>query len=103
MELIRIYCKNTNSYHSCKPGTELIDLMAEIGYTHNCNKKGEKYPVIAAYVDNKLKELSYPVYIAHSVEFLDITHPDGRRTYMRSLSMLLQKAIYDVYENKYQH
>ena len=102
MDKIRVYCKNTNSYHSCKPGTKLIDLMAEIGYTHNIVKGAGKHPVLAAYVDNELKELGFAIYMAHSIEFLDITSPDGRRTYMRSLSFLLQKAVNDVYNNKYQ-
>ena len=102
MENIRVYCKNTNSFHSCKPGTKLIDLMNEMGYTHNTAKNGNSQPVLAAYVDNQLKELGFAIYMAHSVEFLDITHPDGRRTYMRSLCFLLQKAVNDVYDNRYQ-
>lgn len=101
MESIRVYCKNTNSYYSCKPGCELIELMNEINYTHNTGKEGEKYEILAAYVDNQLKELSFKIYMAHSIEFLDITHPDGRRTFVRSLSFLLQKAVNDVYDNKY--
>ncbi|MBE6225860.1 MAG: nucleoside kinase [Bacteroidales bacterium] len=101
MESIRVYCKNTDSYHSCKPGTRLIDFLNEIGYTHNTDKHGNRYPVLAAYVDNKLKELSYPIYMAHSIDFLDITHSDGRRTYVRSLNFLLQKAVNDVYNGKY--
>lgn len=101
MENIRVYCKNTNSYYSCKPGTRLIDLMAEIGYTHNTVKGGACHPVLTAYVDNELKDLGFAIYMAHSIEFLDITNTDGRRTYMRSLSFLLQKAVNDVYNNKY--
>lgn len=102
MENIRVYCKNTNSFHSCKPGTKLVDLMNEMGYTHNTLKNGNSQPVLAAYVDNQLKELGFAIYMAHSIEFLDITHPDGRRTYMRSLCFLLQKAVNDVYDNRYQ-
>ena len=101
MENIRVYCKNTDSYYSCSPGTKLMDLIGEIGYTHNTDKSGEKHPIIIAYVDNQLKELGFPIYMAHSIEFLDITHPDGRRSYMRSLGFLLQKAVHDVYNGKY--
>ena len=102
MENIRIYCKNTNSYHSCKPGTKLIDLMGEIGYTHNTAKGGAQHPVLTAYVDNELKDLGFAIYMAHSIEFLDISSPDGRRTYMRSLCFVLQKAVNDVYNGQYQ-
>ena len=101
MENIRVYCKNTNSFHSCKPVTKLINLMEEMGYKHNTVKNGSSQPVLAAYVDNQLKELGFAIYMAHSIEFLDITHPDGRRTYMRSLCFLLQKAVNDVYDNRY--
>ncbi len=101
MENIRVYCKNTNSYYNCTPGCELIELMQQINLTHNTHKNGDKHPILAAYVDNKLKELGFKIYMAHSIEFLDITQPDGRRTFTRSLSMLLQVAVNEVYNNKY--
>lgn len=101
MDSIRIYCKNTNSYYNCTPGCELIELMKEINLTHNTDKKGNPHQILAAYVDNCLKELGYKIYMAHSIEFLDITHPDGRRTFTRSLSMLLQTAVNEVYNSKY--
>ncbi len=101
MESIRVYCKNTNSYHNCTPGSELIDLMKQMGLTHNTDKKGNPHRILAAYVDNSLKELSFKIYMAHSIEFLDITHPDGRRTFSRSLSHLLQTAVNEVYSGKY--
>ena len=101
MENIRVYCKNTGEYYSCTPGCELIDLARDINHTENTGKKGEKYPILAAYVDNQLKELSYKIYMAHSIEFIDITHPDGRRTFNRSLAFLLQAAVNDVYGGKY--
>lgn len=102
MDQIRVYCKNTNSYYSCRPGTPLIDFLQEIGYTEKTDKNGTKHRILAGYVDNQLKELDFKIYMAHSLEFLDITDPDGRRTFMRSLSFLLQKAVNDVYNDKYQ-
>jgi hypothetical protein len=39
--------------------------------------------------------------MAHSIEFLSISHPDGRRTYNRSLCFLLQAAVNEVYQGKY--
>lgn len=92
MEHIRIYCKNNDTYYSVTPGTQLIDFVRETGYQG-------KYPVLAAYVDNKLKELGFPLYMAHSVEFIDISYPDGQRTYIRSLSFLLQKTVREMYKN----
>ena len=82
MENIRIWCKNTGEYYQVEPGTDLATVMQMAG----CD-------ALAAYVDNQLKELGYPLYMAHSVEFLDYSHPDGRRCYKRSIYFVLQKAI----------
>lgn len=89
MKKIRVYCKNTGEYHEVTPGTELVQLMEQTGIQ-----------ALAAYVDNQLKELGHPLYMDHSVEFLDYTHADGRRCYKRSIYFLLQKAIRDLYPNK---
>ena len=89
MENIRVFCKNTGEYYEEAPGTELVSLMEMAG----CD-------ALAAYVDNQLKELGYPLYMARSVEFLDYTNPDGRRCYKRSIYFLLQKAVRDLYPGK---
>ena len=86
MEKIRIYCKNTKKFYKVTPGTPLEELRKETGVT-----------ALAAHVDNQLKELGYNLYMEHTVEFLDYTHPDGRRCYKRSLFLLLQKAIKELY------
>lgn len=89
MKKIRVYCKNTGEYYEVAPGTELVQLMEQT-----------ETQALAAYVDNQLKELGYPLYMDHSVEFLNYTHADGRRCYKRSIYFLLQKAIRDLYPNK---
>lgn len=88
---LRVHCKNTGKDYMVKVGTKLIDFLHEINYDNGENK------ILAAYVDNQLKELSYSLYMAHSVEFIDYTANDGRRTYMRSLCFVLQKAVHDLY------
>ena len=52
---------------------------------------------LAALVDNRLKCLDYILYNPHKVQFVDYSHPDGRRTYIRSLSFVLQKAVNEVF------
>lgn len=52
---------------------------------------------LAALVDNRLKNLDFVLYNPHHVEFVDYTHPDGSRTYIRSLSFLLQYAVNRVF------
>ena len=89
MENIRIWCKNTGEYYEVQPGTELAEVMKMAG----CD-------ALAAYVDNQLKELGYPLYMSHSIEFLDYSHSDGRRCYKRSIYFVLQKAIKELYPGK---
>jgi Threonyl-tRNA synthetase len=104
METIKIYCKNTEKYYKIAPGTQLVDLLEQIGYKGRQiqDKQGitHNLPPIAAYVDNKLKELSFPLYIDHSIEFLDYSNDDGRRVYIRSLNFVLQKAVRDLFPDK---
>ena len=89
MEKVRVFCRNNGKFYEVAPGTELVELMEMAGID-----------ALAAYVDNQLKELGYPLYMAHSVEFLDYTNSDGRRCYKRSIYFLLQKAVQDLYPNK---
>jgi uridine kinase len=88
MNTIEIFCENTKKHFTCEPGATLFQLVEKYSI---CTA----HSVLAAIVDNKLKELSYSVYNPHNVRFIDISHPDGMRTYQRSLSFLLQKAVRD--------
>ena len=87
---ITVYCDSLKGFLDCAPGTTLGELARTIN-------TGCRYPVLAALVDNMLKELSYPIYASHTIKFLDYTHMDGRRTYTRSLSFVLQKAAVDLF------
>lgn len=53
-------------------------------------------PIMIALVDFDLRELSYVVEESCSITFLDITDKDGYKTYQRSVSFLMVKAIQDV-------
>lgn len=53
-------------------------------------------PIVLALMDNKLKELRSHVNEDCNLEFLDVTNRDGYRAYLRSVSFLMIKAIYDV-------
>jgi len=90
MAAIKVFCENTNSTFDCEPGTRLSELLRKTGYVPD-------YPVLAAIVDNQLKELSYEIYVANHVRFIDYSHPDGQRTYIRSLNFVVQKAVADIY------
>ena len=100
MEETVIYCENDKSYHRVGTGTHLSSLSDGFCRTVTDEKTGECLPVLAALVDHALKELDFPVMMPHKVEFIGYNHPDGRRTYIRSLCFVLQHAIRDLYPDK---
>jgi uridine kinase len=56
-----------------------------------------QHPLLAAYVNNSLKELDYRVYDPVSVRFIDITHYEGMRVYQRTLFFTMSKAVHDLF------
>lgn len=86
MEDIRIYCENTGAY--CK---------VPIGTTLKAFAEKNACSPLAALVDNKLKSLDYKIINPHNVRFIGYEHPDGRRTYIRSLSFVLQNVVREMY------
>lgn len=68
-----------------------------LSYLADKTDHGLQYPVIAALVNNTLKELSTPVISSCEVEFIDRTSPNGLSVYIRSLIFVLCKAVSDLY------
>ena len=99
MEEIRIYCENTGKYDKVPMGSTLKELSDRICPSINA-KCGSGMPVLAALVDRKLVSLDYKVINPHNVEFIGYDHPDGRRTYIRSLCFVLQNVIREMYPDK---
>ena len=89
MKEIDVYCKNNQQKKSYSPGTSLLDVA-------NDQQVTLKSQVVAAYVNNELKGLSYEIYTPITVDFIDISNPDGMRIYQRTLTFLLQKAVKDI-------
>jgi len=87
--MIEIICQNTGTKKKYPLGTTLTQIARDLGVE-------TKHPILGAFVNNKLKELAYNIYKPKTVEFIDITHPDGMRMYVRSLSFVLQKAASEV-------
>ncbi len=98
MEDIRIFCENTGAYVNVIMGTTLKEMSRML-----CGQEGgfsDDMPVLAALVDNKLKALDYKIINPHNVRFVGYDHPDGRRTYIRSLCFVLQKVVREMYPDK---
>lgn len=97
---IAIYCKNDGKNHRIELGGSLRDLSRKWCRSVTDPKSGQKLDVIAALVDNKLKDLNYRPMLFHQVEFIGFNHPDGRRCYLRSLCFVLQNAVRELYPEK---
>jgi len=89
-KLVTIFCKNTKSYHTYPLGTSLIEIYNDL-------KIELKYQVVAARVNYKVEDLNFLVYKPKDIDFIDLSTPSGMRVYVRSLSMVLSKAISELF------
>ena len=88
MDNIRIFCENDSLHYEFPLGTSLQEMATVI-----CPDKA----ILAALVDNQLKELRHSIIAPHIVNFIGYDHAEGRRTYIRSLCFVLQKAVRELY------
>ena len=93
METVKVICQNTSSVVEVVAGTSLLELEQKLGL-------GGKHPMLAAYVNNRIKELNYKIYKPLAVRFIDITHFEGYRVYQRTISFIAQKAVWDLYKER---
>ncbi len=84
MKQIKIYCDNIRAYMDVDGGASLAEIARglQLGFTPVC-----------ARVNNKTEGLHYCVYQPKTVEFLPKESPSGRRAYVRSLCMMLYRAV----------
>ena len=97
MEIITISCVNDGRDYQLEQGQPL-SVIAPKTVVDIVN--GKEYPVLAALVDHQLKSLDFPVFYPHRVEFIGYNHPEGRRTYLRSLCFLAQRAARSLFPEK---
>ena len=93
---IKVYCENTASYIEVDMGTSLLELLPQLNI-----KNSDSY--LAAYVNNRLKELNYRVYTPISIRFIDITHFEGNRVYQRTVTFILQRVMAELYPEQQFH
>ena len=98
--MVEILCTNDGKTRRVKPGSTLLELALKTYPEVTDPKTGKKYPTLAVLVDHKLKDLCFQAFFPHEVTFIGYNHPDGRRTYNRSLCFLLQHAVRDVFPDK---
>ncbi len=90
MKQVEIFCKNTNSTHEYPLGTSLLEISKDLEI------KLENI-VCGAIVNNQIRELSFCLVKPKKIEFIDVTHPDGRRLYIRSLIFVLYAAVKETF------
>jgi uridine kinase len=90
MNTIDIYCVNTGTKKTYPLGVTLMDIKDDF-------EVKLKNPIIGALVNNKVKELSFVFVKTKKVEFIDYSHSDGMRLYVRSLFFVLYAAVGEVF------
>ena len=98
--MVEILCTNDGKTRRVKPGSTLLELAQKTYPEVTDPKTGKNYPTLAVLVDHKLKDMCFQAFFPHEVTFIGYNHPDGRRTYNRSLCFLLQHAVRDVFPDK---
>ena len=88
--MLKIYCKNTDTFQEFQEGTTLLDMLPAFDFER-------PYDILSAKVNNVAEGLKFRVFNNRDVEFLDYRSYNGRNVYCRSLSFLLCKAMRDLY------
>lgn len=90
---MKVYCKNIEEYIDINGGDSLLDIYRKIANRIPFNP-------VCARVNYKAEDLSYAVFHPKMVEFLPVTSASGTRTYVRSLCMMLYKAVAECFPGK---
>ena len=78
--MLRIFCKNTQTFAEFAEGTPLIEMLDTFRFDR-------PFPIVSAKVNNVSQGLKFRVYQNRTVEFLDYTTYGGRSVYSRSLRL----------------
>ncbi|MEG1865187.1 MAG: nucleoside kinase, partial [Alistipes sp.] len=76
IDTIKVVCQNLGSTLSVPMGTPLSEVADRI--------EAGQYPFLAAFVNNRIKELNYKIYTPITIRFVDITSFEGIRVYQRT-------------------
>lgn len=80
------------------------ELQVEKGTKIEELVKGQKgkmgSTIVAALVNNEIRELTFPIEQDCNISFVDLSSEDGIRIYARSLKFLLIKALHDIFPEK---
>lgn len=79
-------------------GGETVEITEEMTYLELAEKyqKDYEHDIVLVLENGKMRELFRPIKEGSRIEFLTTGQTDGYKTYKRSATLLLLKAIYDV-------
>ena len=95
-DLIQVICDNLDRTVEVPAGITLQELREQLQIEG-------PYRFLAAYVNNRIKELNFRIYTPSTVRFIDMTSFEGIRVYQRTISFILQKAVHDLFPNNTLH
>ncbi|MCI9606927.1 MAG: nucleoside kinase [Muribaculaceae bacterium] len=87
---LKIYCKNLEEYIDFTGGETLLDIAGRL-------TDRLAFTPVCARVNYKTEDLRFPLFTPKQVEYLPVQSASGMRTYVRSLCMLLYKAVCECY------
>lgn len=88
-ETLKVVCENLRGTLAVPMGTPLSEVARGLD--------PGPHPFLAAFVNNRIKELDYKIYTPVTIRFVDITSFAGIRVYQRTSWFLLQLAVHDLY------
>lgn len=92
-DTLPVICENAGRTIEVAMGTTLLEVERQL-------RLDEPHPFLAAYVNNRIKELNYRIYKPVTVRFIDITSFEGIRVYQRTISFILQKAVRELFPDR---
>lgn len=92
-DTLPVICENAERTIEVAMGTTLLEVERQL-------RLDGPHPFLAAYVNNRIKELNYRIYKPVTVRFIDITSFEGIRVYQRTISFILQKAVRELFPDR---
>ena len=92
-DTLPVICENAGRTIEVAMGTTLLEVERQL-------RLDGPHPFLAAYVNNRIKELNYRIYKPVTVRFIDITSFEGIRVYQRTISFILQKAVRELFPDR---
>ena len=92
-DTLPVICENAGRTIEVAMGTTLLEVERQL-------RLDGPHPFLAAYVNNRIKEINYRIYKPVTVRFIDITSFEGIRVYQRTISFILQKAVRELFPDR---